>query len=120
MHTGERPDGWNKGLERIARERKEAQRAKEFSKLWLDKFTFETRRDYFADIRMMAGKNKKFRLQNQAQAEAQTVMFRAIHEYFGLFERLPDLMAAAANLSEKVHVVFNYFAELLVDKEEAE
>ena len=43
------------------------------------------------------------------------VMFRTIHEYFELFTSFEDLMAAAANLIDKVRFAANYFAELLVD-----
>ena len=115
MHTGERPDGWNRGLERIVLERKEAQKAKEVMELWQGRFQYKAKRDYFADIRTMTGKNKRFSLKTQEQIDAQTLMFRTIHEYFGLFAKLPDLMAAAANLADKMHFVFNYFAELIVD-----
>jgi hypothetical protein len=115
INTGERPEGWNKGLERIVQERKSAQKAKEVAELWMGRFHREVRRDYFADIQAMAGKNKRFRLKTKEQIDAQNVMFRTIHEYFELFKSLDDLMAAAANLTDKVRFAANYFAELLVD-----
>jgi len=115
MNTGERPEGWNKKLERIVKERSAARKAKEVAEVWLGRLSREPRRDYFADVRSMAGKNKRFRLKTAAQINAQNVMFRTIHEYFELFESFEDLMAAAANLTERVRSVANYLAELLVD-----
>ncbi|MDR2049321.1 MAG: hypothetical protein LBP69_07680 [Treponema sp.] len=116
--TGERPEGWNRGLEKIVREREQAAKAKEVQEVWAGRFRLDTRRDYFAEIQAIAGKRKRFSLKTPEQVSAQTVMFRTIHEYFGLFDKLPDLLAAAANLTDKVHFVANYFAELLVDDKE--
>jgi len=118
MNTGERPPGWTNGLERIATERLDAQKNKKTMELFNGKFYFDTKRDYYADLRTMVGKNNRFRLKTQAQINAQNNMFLTIHDYFRCFEKLPDLMSAAANLTDKIHLVFNYFAELLVDQEE--
>ena len=120
MNTGERPPGWTNGLERIATERLDAQKNKKTMELFNGKLYFDTKRDYYADLRTMVGKNNRFRLKTQAQINAQNNMFLTIHDYFRCFEKLPDLMAAAANLTDKIHLVFNYFAELLVDQEETE
>jgi len=119
MNTGERPEGWTKGLERIAADRKETQRAKEVMELWYGKLHFDAKRDYFADLSTVMGKNKRFHLKEREQIDAQNLMFRAIHDYFSVFKKLPDLMAVAANLVDRVHFVYNYFAELLMDTEEA-
>lgn len=118
MATGERPEGWNRGLEKIVRERELAAKAKAVQEVWNGRLKPDTRRDYFAEIQAIAGKRKRFSLKTPEQVSAQAVMFRTIHEYFELFDKLPDLLAAAANLSDKVHFVANYFAELLVDGEE--
>jgi hypothetical protein len=120
MNTGKRAAGWNPRLERIARERHSEKKAKEVAELWLGRLPRGSRRDYFADFRTMAGKNKRFRLKTTAQMNAQNVMFRTIHEYFELFESSDDLMAASANLTDKVRYAANYFAELLVDAAAAE
>jgi hypothetical protein len=120
MATGVRPEGFPKELEKIVRERVSAKKAKEVLELWNGRFKLDAKRDYFAEIQAIAGKKKRFVLKNEDQMRAQNVMFRTIHDYFGLFDKLPDLLAAAANLTDKVHFVANYFAELLVDETEKE
>ncbi|MDR2186371.1 MAG: hypothetical protein LBO80_12010 [Treponema sp.] len=120
MATGVRPEGWSKIEEKIVRERLEAKRTREFTDLWMEgKFKREPRRDYFNEIRAVAGTGKRFRLKTQAQIDAQTVMFRAIHDYLGLFQDMEGLMGAAANLNGKIHTAANYFAELLAERDGA-
>jgi hypothetical protein len=120
MATGVRPDGWSRIEEKIVKERLENKKAKEFAALWIEnKISREPRRDYFNDIRAITGKGKRFKLKTQAQIDAQTVMFRAIHDYLGLFTDLASLMGAAANLSDKIHTAANYFAELLAEEDGA-
>jgi hypothetical protein len=120
MATGIRPEGWSKIEEKTVKERLAEKKAKEITALWVEgKFNREPRRDYFNEIRAMAGKGRRFKLETQAHIDAQTVMFRAIHDYLGLFTDLKSLMGAAANLSEKIHTAANYFAELLSEGEDA-
>jgi hypothetical protein len=118
--TGVRGEGWTRELDKIVRERTLAQKAKEVMEVWNGRFKLDTKRDYFSEIQAIAGKQKRFHLKTPEQVSAQTVMFRTIHEYFELFDKLPDLLAAAANLTDKVHFVANYFAEMLVDETEKE
>jgi hypothetical protein len=120
MATGTRPEGFPKDLEKIVRERKASAKTKEMLEVWNGRFKIDAKRDYFAEIQAIAGKQKRFHLKTPEQVSAQTVMFRTIHEYFELFDKLPDLLAAAANLTDKVHLVTNYFAEMLVDEKTGE
>ena len=118
MATGERPEGWSKVEEKVAGKRLEEKKTKEFIALWVEgKINREPKRDYFNDIRAIAGKGKRFKLDTQAQIDAQAVMFRAIHDYMGLFKDLKNLMAAAANLNAKIHTAANYFAELIKEED---
>jgi hypothetical protein len=121
MATGVRPDGWSKIEEKIVKERLAEKKAKEITALWVEgKLSREPKRDYFNDVQAMTGgKGKRFRLKSQAQIDAQTVMFRAIHDYLGLFTDLASLMGAAANLNDKIHTAANYFAELLAEEDGA-
>ena len=117
MATGVRPEGWSKFEEKVAGKRLEEKKTKEFFALWVEnKFNRESRRDYFNEILAVAGKRNRFKLETQAQIGAQAVMFRAIHDYMGLFKDLKNLMAAAANLNDKIHTAANYFAELIKDE----
>jgi hypothetical protein len=116
--TGVRPEGWTRELDKIVRERTSAQKAKELHEIWNGRFKLDVKRDYFAEIQAIAGKKKQFILKNDDQIRAQNLMFRTIHEYFELFDKLPDLLAAAANLTDKVHFVANYFAEMLVEEKD--
>jgi hypothetical protein len=118
--TGTRPEGFTKDMEKIVKERKAAAKTKELLEVWSGRFKTDTKRDYFAEIQAIAGKQKRFHLKTPEQVSAQTVMFRTIHEYFELFHKLPDLLAAAANLTDKVHFVANYFAEMLADEKTGE
>jgi hypothetical protein len=120
MATGVRPEGFPKELEKIVRERTSAQKAKEMMEVWNGRFKLDATRDYFAEIQAIAGKKKRFVLKTDAQLRAQNVMFRTIHDYFGLFDKLPDLLAAAANLTDKVHFATNYFAEMLAGEKTGE
>ncbi|MDR2049002.1 MAG: hypothetical protein LBP69_06065 [Treponema sp.] len=120
MATGVRPERFPKELEKIIRKRELTRKTKEVLEVWHGRFKLDVKRDYFAEIQAIAGKKKRFVLKNENQVMAQNAMFRTIHDYFGLFDNLPDLLAAAANLTDKVHVVANYFAEMLLDEKAGE
>jgi hypothetical protein len=114
MATGERPGDWSKTDERILRQRLSDKKAKEIDAVWLEgKFGRPVRRDYFSDVRAITGKTKRFKLKTESQINAQITMFRAIHEYLGVFPDMESLMAAAINLTDKIHTAANYLAELL-------
>jgi hypothetical protein len=120
MTTGTRPERFPKELEKIVQERISARKTKEVMEVWNGRFKLDTKRDYFAEIQAIAGKRNRFHLKTPEQVEAQAFMFRTIHKYFELFDKLPDLLAAAANLTDKVHGVANYLAEMLVDEKTGE
>ncbi|MCL1812254.1 MAG: hypothetical protein FWG29_01890 [Treponema sp.] len=119
MHTGVRPEGFTKGLEKIACERLSAKKNKEIAELWKGSLHLETKRDYLADIQLLTKTKSRFQLKDQEQLHSQILMFRAIHGYLESFKKMPDLLAAASNLTGKIHDVTNILAENLADEETA-
>lgn len=118
MSTGERPAGWTRDDEKIAKERLANEKAKEFASLWLEnKIGKNIKRDYYAEVVSLTQNDKgkkRFKLKTDDQAQAQAAMFQAIHKYLELFPDMDSLMSAAMNLTDKIHMGANYFAELLI------
>jgi hypothetical protein len=119
MATNERPADWTKAEERIVGQRLDEKELEKIKALWMGrKFGKESSIDYFAEITSLTKGIKSFALKTDAQRGAQVAMFRAVHGYLAVFKDRETLMAAARNLTEKIHSAANYFAGLLSGDEE--
>ena len=121
LKTGKRGEDWTNADDRELNARLAVKRAKEVAETWqFSKFKVEPRRDFFAEIITHGEDLKKFRLETDEQNAMQLKVFDSIDSYILSFKSMKDRLTAAYNLSVKLKEVTNYYAELELQKMEAD